>query len=143
MAINCTNCMELILQEFPAFQQSWDEHLASWSPLITRPIALDIAEFADFALELIQTGTNGELDRLATIIEQILGEGDAVVNYTFRMIFLKHIAKHSNKNGVPIDRLTSKLQPITLYYCRALDIFWGDNIPLVIPDKESATDDGR
>jgi hypothetical protein len=139
MAIDCTNCMELILQEFPAFQQRWDEHLATWTPVIARPLALDIAEFSDFALELIQTGTDAEIDRLAILTEQILADGDSIVNYTFRMMFLKNIAKHSETNGIPLDRFTVKLLPIALYYCHALDIFWGDNLPVFMPDKDIET----
>lgn len=136
MQIDRTNCMEIILQEFPAFRSRWDEHLESWSPVIARPVALDIAEFSDFALELIQTGTNAEIDRLSTTLERMLVEGDAIVNYTFRMMFLKKIAHDSKKNRIQLDRFIAKLKPISVYYCQSLDIFWGEDIPMVIPDEE-------
>ena len=51
MQIDRTNWMEIILQEFPAFRAQWEEHLESWSPTIARPIALDLAEFADLAIK--------------------------------------------------------------------------------------------
>jgi hypothetical protein len=137
MSIDRINCMEIILQEFPAFRPRWDEHLESWSPVIDRPVALDIAEFSDFALELIQIGTNTELDRLSTTIERILIEGDSIVNYTFRMMFLKNLANRSETTGITVDRFIAKLQPTTTYYCKALDIFWGEDIPMVIPDNEA------
>jgi hypothetical protein len=141
MPIDRINCMEIILQEFPAFRPRWEEHVDSWSPVIDRPVALDIAEFSDFALELIQTGTEIELDRLASTIEQILIEGDSIVNYTFRMMFLKNLASQSETTGIPVDRFIAKLQPITIYYCKALDIFWGEDIPMVVPEAETAVDD--
>ena len=62
--IDRTNCMEIILQEFPAFRTQWDLHLASWS-LPDRPISLDIAEFGDFAVDTIAAGIDTEIDRLA------------------------------------------------------------------------------
>ncbi len=137
MQIDRTNCMEIILQEFPAFRPRWDEHLKSWSPVIARPVALDIAEFSDFALELIQNGTNAEIERLSTTIERMLVEGDSIVNYTFRVLFLKKIANARKKNRIQIDRFIAKLQPISDYYCQSLDIFWGEDIPMVITDDEA------
>ena len=135
MQIDRTNCMEIILQEFPAFHDRWDEHLESWSLPFDRPVALDIAEFSDFAIDLIRLGDDAELDRLAVIIEQMLIEGDSIVNYTFRMMFLKNIASRREKDGVSVDRFIAKLQPITAYYCQDLDIF---DIPVVMPDGESS-----
>ena len=76
--IDRTNCLEIILQEFPAFQDQWELHLASWNSLIERPIALDVAEFADFAIEIICTGIDSEIDQLVKITEQMLEQGDGV-----------------------------------------------------------------
>jgi hypothetical protein len=134
MQIDRTNCMEIILQEFPAFHDRWDEHLESWMLPFDRPVALDIAEFSDFAIELIRTGDDAELDRLAATIEQMLIEGDSIVNYTFRMMFLKNIASRTEPDRVFVDRFIAKLQPITAYYCQDLDIF---DIPVVMPDGAS------
>ena len=114
--IDRSNYIEIILQEFPAFQTQWNLHLESWNPLIDRPIALDIAEFADFAIDTICLGVDVEIDRLAAITELILVQGDSTIEYIFRRMFLEQIAHRSEKGGFSVDRFTSKLQPLGLYH---------------------------
>ncbi|WP_309743399.1 MULTISPECIES: hypothetical protein [unclassified Chamaesiphon] len=122
--IDRTNCMEIILQEFPAFQTQWDLHLASWSPQIDRPIALDIAEFADFAVDTICEGIEARIDRLAATLQLMLLQGDAVIEYTFRTMFLEQIAQQCYRGGCAIEIFTSKLQPLSAYHWQAIDRHW-------------------
>jgi hypothetical protein len=122
MQIDRTNCMELILREFPAFNDQWRGHLESWNPIIARPIALDIAEFAEFTLKTIETGNDAEIDRLAATIELMLVEGDPVIEYVFRTMFLEQIADRSHQAGFPIERFTSKFQSQTDCYWQAVNI---------------------
>jgi hypothetical protein len=119
--IDRTNCMEMLLDRFPAFQAQWDLHLAAWTPTVARPIALDIAEFADFTLDTICNGVDADLDRIAATLELILLQGDAVIEYTFRSMFLEQIAHRSHRGGFPIDRFICKLQPLGYYHWQALD----------------------
>jgi hypothetical protein len=119
LQIDRSNYIEIILQECPAFQTQWDLHLESWNPLIDRPIALDIAEFADFAIDTICLGVDVEIDRLAAITELILVRGDSTIEYIFRRMFLEQIAHRSEKGGFSVDRFTSKLQPSGLYHWQA------------------------
>ena len=113
MQIDRTNLMEIILQEFPAFRTQWGEHLESWNPTIVRPIALDLAEFADLVIQIVWAGDEIELDRLATVIELIFEAGDPIVTYALRKMVLEKIATSSHVSGFPLDRFTSKLQPQT------------------------------
>ncbi len=122
MQIDRTNCMEQILQAFPNFRTRWDRHLDSWNPIIPRPIALDITEFSDFAIETIQHGEDLEIEQLTATIEHMLMWGDSVIDYTFRTMFLEKIANRSVVAGFPIERFTSKLHPLTTNYWQALDL---------------------
>jgi hypothetical protein len=122
--IDRTNCMEIMLQEFPAFRIQWDLHLESWTLSMERPIALDIAEFADFAIETICTGVDLEIEKLAAITELILLKGDSVLSYAFRTMFLEQIAHRSVKGGFSVDRFISKLQPLGYYHWQAMDRHW-------------------
>jgi hypothetical protein len=122
--IDRTNCMEIILQAFPAFRTQWDLHLESWNPLIDRPIALDIAEFADFAIDTIRLGTALEIDRLISITELMLLKGDSTIEYIFRKMFLEQIAHRSVKAGFSVARFTRKLQPLASYHWQAMDRQW-------------------
>jgi hypothetical protein len=128
MQIDRTNWVEVILQEFPTFLPQWEEHLDGWNPLLTRPIALDLAEFADFAIDLIWAGDERELDRLATVLESMFTVEDPIFIYTLRQMVLAKIASRSDIAGFPIDRFTSKLQPQTtnqwqtLTYDRSIDL---------------------
>jgi hypothetical protein len=122
--IDRTNCLEIILQAFPAFQTQWELHLESWNSLIERPIALDVAEFADFAIEIICGGVDAEIDQLVNLTEQMLEQGDSIIRYTFRRMFLEQIAHRRNRGGFPIDRFTSKLQPLGYYHWQAMDQSW-------------------
>jgi hypothetical protein len=122
--IDRTNCMEIILQEFPAFQTQWDLHLASWNPMIDRPIALDIAEFADFAVDMICLDLDVEIDRFAAIIELMLLQGNSVIEYAFRTMFLEQIAHRSTRGGFSVDRFISRLQPLGYYHWQAMNRSW-------------------
>jgi hypothetical protein len=113
-----------ILQEFPAFQPQWDLHLESWIPAIPRPIVLDVAEFGDFAIELISTGVDLEINRLTAIIERMLRQSDSVIEYTFRTMFLEQIARRSSQSGLSINLFISKLQPLGYYHWQAMDRHW-------------------
>lgn len=119
--IDRTNCMEIILAEFPAFEAQWVVHLESWPLHSQRPIALDLAEFAEFAIETIANGFDDRIDRLAAITEVILLEGDAIVEYTFRRMFLEHIASRATKGGFSVTAFIAKLRPLGLYHWQALD----------------------
>ena len=116
--------MEIILQEFPAFQSRWDLHLESWIPAIPRPIVMDIAEFGDFAIELIATGFELEIIKLTALIERMLVQSDSVIEYTFRTMFLEQIARRSSQSGRSIDLFTSKLQPLGYYHWQGMDRHW-------------------
>ena len=116
--------MELILAEFPAFGPQWDLHLESWIPSIPRPIVLDIAEFADFAIELISTGVQLEISKLTAIIERMLLQSDSVIEYAFRTMFLEQIARRSSQSGRSIDLFISQLQPLGYYHWQAMDRHW-------------------
>ena len=126
--IDRTNCLEIILHKFPAFQTQWDLHLESWNSLIERPIALDIAEFADFAIDTIATGIDPEIEKVVEVTEQMLADGDSVIQYAFRRLFLEQIAHRRSRGGFPVDRFTSKLHPLGYYHWHAIDLNWNINL---------------
>jgi hypothetical protein len=119
--IDRTNCMEIILQQFPAFEAQWNLHLESWIPTLDRPIALDIAEFADFAVDTICLGVDVEIDKLAVIVELMLLQGDDVINYAFRRMFLEYIARRFTNSQLSVDLFIQKLQPLGYYHWQAMD----------------------
>jgi hypothetical protein len=119
--IDRTNCLEIILLNFPAFQEQWDLHLNSWHPSIPRPIAIDIAEFADFAIDTIWRQNELEIAKIAATIEMMLQQGDSIIEYAFRTMFLEQIAQRSQRSGFDLDCFTSQLQPLGWYYWQDLD----------------------
>jgi hypothetical protein len=119
--IDRTNCLEIIFREFPAFKSQWELYLESWNSLVERPVALDIAEFADFAVETICLGVDVEIEKLVAITELMLAEGDSVIKYAFRRMFLEQIAHGCRRCKFPVDRFIEKLQPLTYYYWQSLD----------------------
>lgn len=113
MQIDRTNWIELVLQTFPAFSAQWTAHVDTWNPLLARPFALDLAEFADFAIDTIALGDDGELDRLAIVLESMLEAEDLVVNYSTRKQLLPRLASSTQLAGIPLERFRSKLLPQT------------------------------
>jgi hypothetical protein len=113
--------MEIILQQFPDFRTQWDLHLESWTPLLERPIALDVAEFADFAVDTICLGVDVEIDKLAAITELMLLQGDSVTNYAFRRMFLEQIAHRFTSSELSVEPFIRKLQPLGYYHWQAMD----------------------
>jgi hypothetical protein len=122
--IDRTNFVEIILQEFPAFRSQWELHLESWNSLVERPVAIDIAEFADFAIDTISSGVDPEIIKIGSVTEQMLESGDSVIRHAFRRMFLEQIAHRHSRGGFPIDRFTSKLQPLGYYHWQAMDRNW-------------------
>ncbi|WP_373539137.1 hypothetical protein [Chamaesiphon sp.] len=120
--IDRTNYMELILHKFPAFRTQWAEHLAAWNLPLARPIAVDVTEFADFAVVTIGHGIDAEIDRLAEITELMLMQDDPVIDYAFRTLFLEQISLGTKRGGVAVDRFTHKLRPLGSYHWQALDL---------------------
>jgi hypothetical protein len=135
--------MEIILAEFPDFAARWAVHLESWPAYSQRPIALDITEFAEFAIETISTGLDAQIDRLAAIAEVILLEGDPIVEYTFRRMFLEHIAQHSSLDEFPIQQFTTKLRPLGLYHWQAFDRYVSIDPSGVVRERLPTTDWGN
>jgi hypothetical protein len=135
--------MEIILAEFPDFAARWAVHLESWPAQIQRPIALDMTEFAEFAIEIVATGIDTQIDRLAAITEVILLEGDSIVEYTFRRMFLEHIARYSSADGFPIKQFTTKLRPLGLYHWQALDRYVTIDPSGIVMDKSPTADWGN
>ena len=128
MQIDRTNWIEIMLREFPAFGPQWAEHLESWNPTIARPLAIDLAEFADFAIDTIATGIDPEIEKVVEITEQMLADGDSVIQYAFRRLFLEQIAHRRSRGGFPVDRFTSKLHPLGYYHWHAIDLDWNINL---------------
>jgi hypothetical protein len=135
--------MEIILAEFPDFAARWAVHLESWPAYSQRPIALDITEFAEFAIETIATGLDAQIDRLAAIAEVILLEGDPIVEYTFRRMFLEHIAQYSSLDEFPIQQFTTKLRPLGLYHWQAFDRYVSIDPSGVVRERLPTTDWGN
>ena len=109
--IDRTNCLEIILQEFPAFRTQWDLYLESWNSLVERPVALDIAEFSDFAIDTICLGVDWEINKLVAITELMLAQGDNVIKYAFRRMFLEQIAHRCRRGEFPVERLRTSSSP--------------------------------
>lgn len=112
----------MILQEFPAFLPQWNAHLAAWNPTLARPIAVDLAAFTDFAIDLVGTGDESELDRLAATIELMLVDGDPVVNYSVRQLLLAKLASNIQLAGLPIEQFVRRLRPQTAAYWQVVDL---------------------
>ncbi len=108
MQIDRTNWIELVLQTFPAFSAQWTAHVDTWNPLLARPFALDLAEFADFAIDTIALGDDSELDRLAIVLESMLEAEDLVVNYSARKLLLAKLASSPQLTGKLSELFKSK-----------------------------------
>jgi hypothetical protein len=119
--IDRSNCMEKIVAAIPMFRERWEAHSADWGLPFARPLALDIAEFTDFAIDTIRMGSDLELRAVVNIVEEMLQSTDPIVSYAFKTMFLEQIAHRSSKLHFRLDRFIAFLQPLSYYHWQALD----------------------
>ncbi len=84
-----------------------------------------MAEFSQFALDIIAKGTDEEIEKLVTFTEQMITEGNDDVNYAIKFFFLENITNRSGDRRLPLTRFTTRLKPKSYEFCRELDKFWG------------------
>jgi hypothetical protein len=68
--------MPMFLAACPGFQQQWQEHQEWWADQEAGGF-IDIAEFARYLVESVESGNTSEFPAAFTILEELLTEGDA------------------------------------------------------------------
>lgn len=125
MKISKENCIEVILERFPAFQTTWDKFLKEWEGEEYMKITV-FHELADYLIERIQQGTikEPELATYFNFIEFALINGDEDAKAGASTFFLEAML-HATPGKVSALTFVHLLGERSRDFCKAWDEFTG------------------
>jgi hypothetical protein len=120
-------CMKMILEYFPKFQEKWQEHLDWWEGE-SAGLCNDMAEFSHYIRDLIlrKDNKNEEAIKLAFIlIERLMVEGTEEVQTAAATCFLENLINAVSWERISAESFVHLLGKESKAYCRAWDEFTG------------------
>ena len=119
--IDKAQCILLVNEIEPAFQQVWRDFLSDWEG--DKPgLCLYLSAFAHFTGDLVLHGASEQVPIILDQIERMLRDGDAEVRDAVATCFLEGLVHRSE---VPTRAYIPHLGPESVKYCRAWDEFTG------------------
>lgn len=126
------NMMRVILQHFPEYHFSWQEHIIYWAgDESLRSIGIDINNFAHYVADKIKNELNEQfLTQVFELIENFITFGDDEVQYAATS-FLQDITNTFSHytEQIPYEFYIPLLGPRSKAFCRYLDEFYGTETP--------------
>ena len=126
--INKTQCVELLLKEFPEYRSIYEENKhtdADGKDLLLLVVVM--GNFASlFAKELIEKNELEKFKKVAKFIEKLIIEGNEAVSNAAKVGFLEALTNQVKfKKGDVGERFAKYLGEKSKEFCVDLDRFWG------------------
>lgn len=91
-----------LLQACPSFQEPWREYVADWPDPSERGVYIDLGEFVQHLVGLLDRGDTAEFPAVFSTVEHHLRTSDADVRYALKVGFLEGLGNlASNTHGWP------------------------------------------
>lgn len=117
--------MNLILQKFPGFKNSWQEHLSWWDNDVPG-LSNDMTVFSDYVINLLSANQDAqEIKEIFIFIENLLKNGDQAVSNAVATCFLENLLNAASWNKIRASSFVYLLEPESKKYCKAWDKFTG------------------
>ncbi len=126
--ISKEECMKIVLQEVPEFSERWQAHLDYWEGE-TAGLCIDLAEFSDYTVNLIQNSQSSNLRVIFDLAERLLVEGSSEVKDAIATCFLENLINVAGTDKLDASKFVNFLGPQSRAYCRAWDEFTGVRTP--------------
>lgn len=118
------DCISWILTRVPGFQKRWQAHLDYWQGE-EAGLCNDIAEFSDYAVELIKNRRTSEIRAVFELVENLMVEGDDTVKDAAATCFLENLLNQASAGNTSSSAFVDLLGPESRAYCKAWDEFTG------------------
>ena len=118
------NCMKLILQQVPAFDERWQAHLCYWDDE-EAGLCNDVAEFSRYVMDLVRTDELANLPAIFDLVERLMIDGDNEVQDAVATCFLENLLNAAAAERLDVNKFIHLLKPESRAYCRAWDEFTG------------------
>jgi hypothetical protein len=116
-------CMKMILEHFPKFQEKWQEHLDWWEGE-SAGLCNDMSAFSKYVLELLQNKSDdNEVKDIFIFIEKLMVEGTQEVQDATATCFLENLVNATSWNRISAESFVHLLGEESKEYCRAWDEF--------------------
>jgi hypothetical protein len=122
--ISKEECMKIILQEVPEFDEHWQAHLKYWGDE-EAGLCNDMSEFSKYAADLIQNGQFANLPVVFDVAERLMVEGDNEVKDAVATCFLENLLNIAGTEQLDASKFVDLLGPESRAYCKAWDEFTG------------------
>lgn len=122
--VSKVDCMKLILEQIPAFRESWQAHLNYWDGE-QAGLCNDVTEFSHYVVELIATEQVDDLKKIFNLIEQLQVDGDIEVQTAIATCFLENLLNVASAGRIDTKKFVDFLGPESRAYCKAWDEFTG------------------
>jgi hypothetical protein len=126
--ISAEECMRLVLERFPAFEERWRAHLEYWEGE-TPGVCTDLSEFGQYVSDLIAAGETSDLPEVFALIEELMTEGSTRVHEAAATCFLENLQNYVSSGLIPAESFVHLLGEKSRAYCRAWDEFTGVPTP--------------
>jgi hypothetical protein len=121
--ISKKDCMQLILNKFPGFQERWQKHLDWWEGE-EAGLCNDMSQFSRYVTELIVDKQLDNLPQIFDFIEILMIDGDLDVQNAAATCFLENLINITSET-IPASSFISLLGAESRDYCKAWDDFTG------------------
>lgn len=118
--------MNLVLEKFPNFRKSWQEHLNWWGG--DKPgFGNDMSAFYRYVHELlVKDPSTLEIKEIFSFIEFLMQEGDQSVGDVTATCFLENLINAVAWKTIPASSFVPLLGEKSREYCKGWDEFCGD-----------------
>jgi hypothetical protein len=121
--ISKTDCMQLVFNKFPGFQERWQKHLDWWEGE-EAGLCNDMSQFSRYVTELIMNKQIGTLPQIFDFVETLMIDGDADVQNAAATCFLENLINITPEK-IPPSSFIPLLGNESRGYCKAWDKFTG------------------
>lgn len=111
-----------LIKEFPKFKPYWESFLDNWS--MDEGITIKIYPFSDYALDIIKSENESEIERVCEFIEYLTINGDEGVQAAMTTVVLEYLLS-KDPEEIQFKKFAHHLGKESVEYCKAWNEFCG------------------
>lgn len=124
--ISKEQCINLIIKQFPGFEEMWAEHIDWWGG--ENPgLSNNMAVFSRYTIKLLQDDEKNqtELKNIFLLIEKFIVDGSDEVKDAAATCFLENVMNATSWKKIPSSSFIHLLGRESKSFCKAWDKFTG------------------
>lgn len=118
-------CIHIILEKNPKFNEKWNEYLDFWRSEKMRGLCNDLGAFSDYVRDLLQKKEVEDLKEIFDLIEWLLLNGTDEVKDAITTGFLENLLNYCSYGSISPKSFVYLLGSESRKYCKAWDEFTG------------------